>query len=993
MSDGPSGLPDPTLPLLPGPACCVHAAFLECARARPDAVALVSQASEYSYGELSALSAALAHTLRARGIGPAATVAVYAERSPALVACLLGVLRSGAAFQILDAAYPVPRLLACVRAAKPSLLLIAGDKELPGELAQALSSDHQPTLRVPSDLTRAAQVLDRAADTPLAEVDPEGLAYVSFTSGSTGVPKGILTSHAPLPHFVAWHIEHGNFAPEDRFSMLSGLGHDPLLRDIFTPLSLGASLHIPPQATIFDADALWAFFASSRISVAHLTPALGEILLTGAPEGGSLPALRRIYWGGDVLRPKLARQIAELAPNLRQVNFYGATETPQAMAYFELSQLSELEQVPLGRGIEGAQLLVMHESDRLCSVGELGEVWIRSPYLSRGYLDPAQSRERFVPNPFGSSERDLCYRTGDQARYLASGEVVFAGRADHQIKVRGFRVEPAEVVSALERARGVQRAIVLAPELHGEKQLVAYVVGERGIELTPSELRSAVQRELPAYMVPRAVFVLPAFPLLPNGKVDLQALPRPSEDLKAVRQEGAQRLPRNEAERKLAALWSEILGIEEIGIDESFLDLGGDSLSAIRALSRMRRLGIPEDVARGIFQGRTIAELCDVDASDPNKAVPLRGAAKVTLLVNVLRGVLVLTLVFDHWREGLFKRLPMIPAALLSFIEPLFHLPTPGFAFVFGIGLGHSHYETFLKSPEASRRLLRGGALLLGAGTLLMGLSRNLGVIARGLPLDSHLFFVNFFLPTLYYWLALATAPLWFALIARREKRWGGAILGALLLAAAARGGYELCRFVLLEREQQGFLQLTRLMLVARFSYFNLSTGALLGIAFGMYLRGQRTREHLLAPLTAVGGGLLTLGLLAYWTRRDAYPEHLLSADIWLPEWLVYCGASLLIGALLELLLIAPRTGFLRPALQWVGVVGQCAMPIFILQGMALDISAFGRALGLPDKLAVMVSLGSFVLVVGWMMRRIHALYYGHVPSRLRETAVAPAPL
>jgi amino acid adenylation domain-containing protein len=964
------------------------------AQRTPDALALRSVHGDCSYRELEELSRALACSLVHRGIGPGQTVAVFAERSPALVFCLLGVLRSGAAFVILDAAYPMQRLIACAQQVRPTLWLVAGDLEIPSALSETRT---QPCVRMPSTVEAARAALDGflAADAPT--LSHEQIAYCSFTSGSTGTPKGIATRHAALPHFVDWHVTHGALDATDRFSMLSGLGHDPLLRDVFTPLSIGASLCIPTQATLFDADALFSWFERQRITVAHLTPAFGQILLAGADERRTLTSLRRMYWGGDVLSRRLVRAIRRIAPQAEHTNFYGATETPQAMAYFDLAERDEPDDdapIPLGRGIADAQLLVIDQELRLCAPGELGEIWIRSPYLSEGYLDAQETAARFVTNPFRASAEDRCYRTGDLGRYREDGAVVFAGRLDHQLKLRGFRVEPAEITRALEREPGIERALVKLLELHGDKHLVAYVQHGTSAAPDPSSLRERLLVQLPSYMVPQSFVVMAAFPLLPNGKVDLQALPAPS----PARQVAGGRAPRTEAERQLAHIWMELLGLEQISIDKSFLELGGDSLSAIRALARMRTLGLSESIARGIFQGRTIAQLAGSEAL-PDEASPakgLAGAARTLLLLNVLRGFMVLTLVLDHWREGIFKRIPHLPRGFNELAEPLFDLPTPGFAFVFGIGLAYSQYENYLRSPKSATRMLRSGAWVLGAGTLLMGLSRNLGVVARGLPLDYDLFSTNFFLPTLYYALAMASAPWWFACLARREGKPGGSLAAAALLTVACRLAYEVCRALLLEHEQVGVLQLIRLMLTARFSYFNLSTGALLGVCAGLVLHRLRLRRSLIAPLLGAGLATLGLGLLASGLGTGSAAEVLRSADLPLPKWFAYIGVSLLVGAVFDVVLVACwRSSLVRSSLQWLGVVGQCAMPIFILQGMALDVSAFGRAASLPDKAAAALSGALFIVVVGTLMRRIHALYYGAIEERrdrVRAPLSAPAP-
>src|SRR5579864_3196678 len=432
-----------------------------------------------------------------------------------------------------------------------------------------------------------APLLDLLAGQPPgpapAAARPEHPAYVSFTSGSTGEPKGVVASHLPLAHFVAWHAARFQLGAGDRFSLLSGLAHDPLLRDLFTPLCLGARLAIPAPGELTDPDRLARWLRREAVTVAHLTPALAEVLT--AARGILLPALRLACCGGDVLTRQLVERLRRLAPGCTAVNFYGATETPQGMGYLEVVP-PERERIPVGRGIDGVQLLVLTAAGGLAGVGELGEICIRSPYLALGYLDdPALTGERFVTNPFTGAPADRLYRTGDLGRYLPDGAVDLQGRRDLQVKVRGFRVEPAEIEAVLGAAPGVREVAVVAREQAGERRLVAYVVaaGEHGPQ--PAELRAWARERLPQPLVPSAFVPLPRLPLTPNGKLDRRALPPPAADAELA---GRYQAPATDLELEIAAVWQEVLGVERVGVHDNFFDLGGHSLLLVRLHSRLQ---------------------------------------------------------------------------------------------------------------------------------------------------------------------------------------------------------------------------------------------------------------------------------------------------------------------------------------------------------------------------------------------------------------------
>jgi amino acid adenylation domain-containing protein len=572
-------LPDPVAELPFKWLGAIHERVARQAHETPGAMAAVDRSGAWTYRELDASASRLAQWLIQGGIRPGDVVAVHAHRSARLAAALLGVWKAGAAFVILDPAYPAARLASVLSLARPAAE-IAARLELPETVP---------------------------ADDPGLPVDPNGTAYLAFTSGSTGLPKGIVGPHAPLSHFLDWHVRTFGLTPADRFSLLSGLSHDPLLRDLFTPLWLGATLCVPDPEEMARPGWLAGWMAREGVTVTHLTPAMGQLLAQDALPG-SLPDLRLAFFVGDVLTGRDVARLRRVAPSVRCVNFYGATETPQAMGWYEVREGEG--RIPLGRGIDGVQLLVLDRSGRLAGLGELGEIHIRTPYLAKGYLgDEEQTRERFRPD---RGEVRL-YRTGDLGRYRPDGAVEFAGRADTQVKIRGFRVEPQEIEAAVLRVPGVRECAVVLRE----DRLVAYVVPGPGTEVDASALRSHLAAHLPGYMVPAWIVPLPALPLTPNGKLDRRALPAPE------RTGGEASAPRTPVEERMAEIWRELLGVERVGVHDSFFDLGGHSLLATRLLSRLRTAFGAELPLRAAFEHPTIAGMARLLATGEAAAPPL----------------------------------------------------------------------------------------------------------------------------------------------------------------------------------------------------------------------------------------------------------------------------------------------------------------------------------------------------------------------------------
>jgi amino acid adenylation domain-containing protein len=600
-------LPDPTSVLDATWEGGIHTLFSRQACQAPGRLAVVDPHDIWSYGELEARSNQLAHYLRACGIQGQDVVAVYAHRSASLVWALLGVLKAGAAFLILDPAYPVSRLIDYLLAAQPRGWL---QLEAAGTLPEALEEFVGAfaggcRLVLPRREMAAASgfLEDRSTEDPDVIVGSDDLAYVAFTSGSTGKPKGVLCRHGPVSHFLPWSKQRFGFSEADRFSMLTGLSFNPLHREIFTSLWLGATICVPDSEDMVPGR-LAEWMGRERVTVTHLTPAMGRVLC-GVTEGITLSSLRYAVYAGDLLRRQDVRMLRRLAPQVKVVNFYGATETQRAVGHFIVSGEGEdvceegleeerlKEAIPLGRGIQDVQLLVLNGAQRLAGVGEMGEIYFRSPHLAKGYLGDEQlTVERFVVNPVTGKAADRLYRTFELGRYLPDGGVEMVGRVDHQVKIRGFRVELGEVETVLGEHAAVRETAVTAQEdeLRG-KRLIAYVVSDPGVVPSAGQLRRFLKEKLPEYMIPSAFVYLDSLPLTPNGKVDRRALPQPSN----VRPEGEEEFvaPRTPMERAIAEIWQDLLGVEKVGVDDNFFDLGGHSLLSIQVVARLeKKLGL-----------------------------------------------------------------------------------------------------------------------------------------------------------------------------------------------------------------------------------------------------------------------------------------------------------------------------------------------------------------------------------------------------------------
>jgi amino acid adenylation domain-containing protein/non-ribosomal peptide synthase protein (TIGR01720 family) len=520
----------------------------------PDAPALIHAEGEITFAELDARANRLARLLAERGAGPERIVAVQLPRSVDIIVTELAVMKTGAAFLPIDPDYPAERVEFMLRDADP-VVVVDGPLDASGYDASNLD--------VPVDLAHPA--------------------YVIYTSGSTGRPKGVVVTHAGLASFSAVEIEHFQVRPGDRVLEFSSPSFDASVLELCMSLPAGAALVVPPEGPLLG-DQLAEVLRDNKVTHALIPP----VAMATVPDV-SLPDFRTLVVGGDACTAEL---VARWAPGRRMINAYGPTESTVVTSWSE--ELRPGGVPPIGRPLPNTRVYVLDSLLRPVPVGVPGELYVSGPQLARGYLGrPGLTAERFVADPFGHGRM---YRTGDVVRWNHDGELEFVGRADDQVKIRGFRVELGEVESALLRHPSVREAVVVAQGFSGHKRLVAYVVG------AVDGLREFLARTLPDYLVPSAFVPVDEIPLSPNGKVDRKALPVPEFT------STGHVPPRNDVERALCSLWADVLAVPEVGVEDNFFALGGDSILSIQVVARGRRAGL-HFTAKDLFTHQTVAGL------------------------------------------------------------------------------------------------------------------------------------------------------------------------------------------------------------------------------------------------------------------------------------------------------------------------------------------------------------------------------------------------
>ena len=583
------------------------ALFEQQVRRTPDATALVSGTESLSYAQLNARANRLAHALIARGVGPDSRVAVCAERGLNMVTALFGILKAGGAYVPLDPAYPGERLQYILQDADPVLLLAdAAGRAALGEPA------------TPQLALEAALPDTLSAENPERRAQASHLAYVIYTSGSTGKPKGAMNEHRGVVNRLVWMQEAYGLTAADTVLQKTPFGFDVSVWEFFWPLMVGARLVMAKPEGHKDPDYLSRAIEQYGVTTLHFVPSMLQSFLADGQAATRCGQVVRVMCSGEALPAALVAEFYRRLPQAELHNLYGPTEAAVDVTAWHCSREADRVSVPIGRPIANTRIYLLDEHGQPVPLGAVGELYIGGVQVARGYLNrPELTAERFLADPFAPGGR--MYRTGDVARYLANGDIEYLGRNDQQVKIRGFRIECGEIEAVLATHPAVREAVVDARAVGDDKRLVAWVVPAAGVaeETLAGALRQHVSAALPDYMVPSAWVVVAALPLSPNGKLERRALPEPQ----GAQSQAAYEAPQGEHETLLAAIWRELLNVEQVGRHDNFFELGGHSLLAVKLMAQLRRAGWGANV-QTLFSTPTLSALAQAMSAQGEIDIP-----------------------------------------------------------------------------------------------------------------------------------------------------------------------------------------------------------------------------------------------------------------------------------------------------------------------------------------------------------------------------------
>ncbi|HYP25624.1 MAG TPA: amino acid adenylation domain-containing protein [Blastocatellia bacterium] len=580
---------------------CIHHLFEEQVERTPDLIAVSCGDERVSYKELNRLANQVAAHLRSEGVGPESRVGVCLERSVMTVISLLGILKAGAAYVPLDPSYPQTHL-AFILNDTGARVILTSESLLP---------------RLPENIPAVITCLDRDwglisrqdGENAVTNAVPENLLFVMYTSGSTGQPKGVAVEQKQLLNRFAWMWDEYPFQPGEVLCQRTTVNFTVSIWELLGALLRGAHTAIIPDSEAKDPSLMVRRLASENVTRIVLVPSLLRAILDANVDlRAALPGLKLWSVCGEPLSVALCREFHERLPGAKLLNQYGASEVNDVCCYDTASLAADAPTVPIGRPINNLKVYLLDRYNRPVPVGVPGQLHVSSVNPARGYLNrPDLTAERFVPDPFSPTPGARLYNMGDLARYGPDGQIEYVGRVDHQVKIRGQRVELGEVEAVLKRHPAVREAVVVALEEPAGRRLVAYVAAPGEGQPSASELRSFLGERLPGYMVASAFVFLDRLPRTPNGKVDRKSLPAPDSSRPEMGQEFTP--PRNEVEKAVAGVWAEALGIPEVGVHDNFFELGGHSLTAAKIVSRLSEQFELELPLRALFVNPTVAML------------------------------------------------------------------------------------------------------------------------------------------------------------------------------------------------------------------------------------------------------------------------------------------------------------------------------------------------------------------------------------------------
>lgn len=579
---------------------CIHHLFEAQVEQHPQEIALVYEDQQWTYAQLNRQANQLAHYLQHLGVGPEVIVGIYLGRSPRSILALLAILKAGGAYLPLDPALPDAAIATRLQSAQAAWVIT---EQALVESLPTLDSGTKP-ICLDMDWEVIAQEAER---NPACEVTPENLMYVLFTSGTTGQPKGVTVEHRQLHSYLCGILERLDLPAGSSFATVSTLAADLGNTAIFPALCTGGCLYLIAQERLSDPVAIGTYIQQHGIDCLKIVPSHLQALLNTAHPARLLPQC--LVLGGEALSWEFVAHLQALKPDCRILNHYGPTEaTVGVLTYTVPAQPAKApgETVPLGYPLAHTQVYVLDEHQQPVPKGLPGELYIGGATVARGYLHQSElTTERFIPHPFSSQVSQRLYKTGDRVRYLPDGSLLFLGRLDRQVKVRGYRVELAEIESVLLQQGKIRQALVLVREDH--PGLIAYIVPDLPQPLNERELKLKLRQRLPEYMVPTTFVLLKALPLTANGKVDVQALPAP--EARQPEQALTYTPPSTEAEQMIAQIWQAALGLKAVGLHDNFFDLGGHSLLMVQVHSKLREQ-FQQDLTMGdLFRYPTIQTL------------------------------------------------------------------------------------------------------------------------------------------------------------------------------------------------------------------------------------------------------------------------------------------------------------------------------------------------------------------------------------------------